>query len=127
MSCAACSMYSGGHLRHTFLFHKNWLYPLKTKGVFGKAVIGLQAEARALHEAGMGRYKLFKERLLQANATLVGLGTGLGWTFCGDEVALEFGTGGLAGLAYMWLLQNGVDRIGLSTSSSKVAQFFFPS
>ena len=75
----------------------------------------MQAEARVLHEAGMGTYQQFKERLLQTNATLVGLGTGLGWTFCGDKVALEFGTGGLAGLAYMWLLQTGVDRIGLQS------------
>lgn len=84
----------------------------------------LQAEARALHEAGMGKYSLFKERLLQTNATLVGVGTGLGWTFCGDEVALEFGCGGLAGLIYMWLLQTGVDRVGLRTSPPKVKPHF---
>ena len=56
------------------------------------------------------------------SSSLVGVGTGLGWTFCGDEVAREFGCGGLAGLAYMWLLQTGVDRVGLRSSTPKVWQ-----
>lgn len=64
----------------------------------------------------MGRYSLFKERLLQANLSLVSIGTGLAWTFFGDDIAINFAAGGASGLLYQWLLQKGVDGISLSTS-----------
>lgn len=81
----------------------------------------LQNQARALHEAGMGKYSQFKKRVLEANLSLVGIGTGLCWTFAGNEAALDFAYGGAGGLIYMSLLQHGADALPLQSSTlSKV-------
>ena len=45
----------------------------------------LQSQAHALHEAGMDKYSKFKQRAIEANLSLVSLGTGLVWTFAGDD------------------------------------------
>jgi len=43
----------------------------------------VQSQAHALHEAGMDKYSMFKQRAIEANLSLVSLGTGLVWTFAG--------------------------------------------
>lgn len=64
----------------------------------------------------MGRYSLFKARLLQVNTALVSFGAGLTWLLGGADVASDFAAGGAAGLAYQWLLQKGVDELSLTQS-----------
>lgn len=70
-----------------------------------------------MHEAGMGKYSQFKKRVLEANLSLVGIGTGLAWTFAGNSVALDFAYGGAGGLIYMSLLQHGADALPLNSPS----------
>ena len=65
----------------------------------------------------MGKYSQFKKRVLEANLSLVGIGTGLAWTFVGDNAALDFACGGAGGLIYMSLLQHGADALPLNSSS----------
>lgn len=65
----------------------------------------------------MGKYSQFKKRVLEANLSLVGIGTGLAWTFAGDGTALDFAYGGAGGLIYMSLLQHGADALPLSNAS----------
>lgn len=64
----------------------------------------------------MGKYSQFKKRVLEANLSLVGIGTGLAWTFGGDSAALDFAYGGAGGLIYMSLLQHGADSLTLSSA-----------
>lgn len=64
----------------------------------------------------MGKYSLFKERLLQTNLSLVGIGTSLAWAFAGEDCAINFAYGGVGGLLYQWLLQKGVDGMSVNTS-----------
>lgn len=87
----------------------------------------MQNQARALHEAGMGKYSQFKKRVLEANLYLVGIGAGVAWTFGGSSIALDFACGGVAGIAYMSLLQHGTDSLALSGSplSTMVSRVHF--
>lgn len=78
----------------------------------------MQNQARALHEAGMGKYSQFKKRVIEANISLVGIGTGLAWTLAGNSAALDFAYGGAGGLIYMSLLQHGTDTLALDKSTS---------
>ena len=73
----------------------------------------------------MGKYSLFKERLLQTNLSLVGIGTSLAWAIGGEDIAVNFACGGMGGLLYQWLLQKGVDGMSLNTSPlyQKVTHF----
>lgn len=65
----------------------------------------------------MGKYSQFKKRVLEANLSLVGIGTGLAWTFAGNSAALDFAYGGAGGLIYMSLLQHGADALPLNSPS----------
>lgn len=64
----------------------------------------------------MGTYSQFKRRVLETNLSLVGIGTGLAWTFAGEGAALDFACGGAGGLIYMSLLQHGADALPLSST-----------
>lgn len=79
-------------------------------------VVLTRSQAHALHEAGMDRYSMFKKRAIQANLSLVSIGTGLVWTFAGDYAALDFAFGGAGGLIYNALLQRGADAVSFSDS-----------
>lgn len=79
-------------------------------------VVLTRSQAHALHEAGMDKYSMFKQRAIEANLSLVSIGTGLVWTFAGDYTALEFALGGAGGLVYNALLQKGADAVAFSDS-----------
>jgi hypothetical protein len=77
----------------------------------------IQEQAAALHSMGMMDYFELKGRLLLTTGALVATGSVISFSAGGVAAAGPFAAGGLAGLMYQYLLQQGVDAIpgGLAT------------
>lgn len=70
-----------------------------------------QTQARILHAAGMKGYLHLKAQLLYATALLVVTGSVGAYALDGLHAALPFALGGLGGVLYQLLLQQGADAI----------------
>lgn len=75
------------------------------------AVILTKEQAATLRALGLEEYSALKGRLLATTAGLVGLGSGAMYLAAGLPLCLPFGGGGLLGLLYQWMLQQGVDAM----------------
>jgi len=89
------------------------------------SVILSKEQAAALHAIGMSDYSDMKGRLLLLTALLTVGGSGIAGLWHGLEAAIPFALGGMAGLAYQFLLQLGADAAvpSAATSSFSAANF----
>jgi hypothetical protein len=77
-----------------------------------------QEQAAALHAIGMSDYSDMKGRLLLLTALLTVGGSGIAGLWHGLEAAIPFALGGMAGIAYQFLLQLGADAALPSAAAS---------
>lgn len=76
-------------------------------------------EARILHAAGMKGYLHLKANLLSATASLVAGGSVGAYVVDGWHSAVPFAVGGLGGVGYQWLLQQGADSVAASVLTGR--------
>eukprot|EP00197_Chlamydomonas_leiostraca_P012179 CAMPEP_0202865592 /NCGR_PEP_ID=MMETSP1391-20130828/6246_1 /ASSEMBLY_ACC=CAM_ASM_000867 /TAXON_ID=1034604 /ORGANISM="Chlamydomonas leiostraca, Strain SAG 11-49" /LENGTH=472 /DNA_ID=CAMNT_0049545451 /DNA_START=150 /DNA_END=1569 /DNA_ORIENTATION=+ len=95
-------------------------------GTGDQAVVLTKEAASAIHTMSMSEYDNMKHRLLSTTTLLTISGTAVAGIGAGMDAALPFALGGMAGIAYQWLLQQGVDNIvmsaGVGTSSGAVVR-----
>lgn len=80
-------------------------------------------QATTLHALNMDAYQDLKKRLLTTTALLTAGGAGVAGLAAGLDGAVPFALGGLAGVAYQWLLQQSVDGIVATTATPGSSPF----
>ena len=79
------------------------------------ASVPVQEQARLLHMTSLAGYKQLKDSVLATTLSLVATGTVTLWGLSGSQCSVPFALGGVAGLAYQYLLQRRIDAVGGAT------------
>jgi len=104
----------------------SWLTPVPAGSVIygsGESAVVLSKEqAAALRDMSLSEYSSMKQRLLMTTLLLTISGSGVAALAAGLDAAAPFALGGLVGVVYQWMLQQGVDSLVARTAVSKAGE-----